>query len=77
MKTDKQEPEILTADLRKTLKALFQKEIEALPGTLSKLDAEKRLGILLKLMPYVLPKVDNVSHRQGESDEFKIQRMEW
>ncbi len=71
---NKQE-EILTTDLRKTLKAMFKKELEALPETLSKMEPEKRLNILIKLMPFVIPKVNSVTHRQGEPDEFKMDVM--
>jgi len=28
--------------------------------------------MLIKLMPFILPKVENVSHEQGEPSEFEI-----
>jgi len=46
----------LTGNIRDTLKDLMQKELEQLPETLKELDPVKRLNILCKLMPYVLPK---------------------
>lgn len=57
---------ILTKDLRTTIKAMMQKEIEKLPETLEQLEPKERLNILCKLMPFVLPKVDSVSATQGE-----------
>jgi hypothetical protein len=46
----------------------MQKEIEQLPETLKELDPLQRLNILYKLIPYVLPKVESVTHTQGESE---------
>ena len=72
MSTQKQEQEILTTDLRKTLKAMFQKELESLPETLSKLEPEKRLNMLIKLMPFVMPKIHTVSPAYGEPDKWSL-----
>jgi hypothetical protein len=44
----------------------MQKELEQLPETLKGLEPVQRLNILCKLMPFVLPKVEAVSHEQGE-----------
>lgn len=68
MKNRKQE--ILTADLRKTLKALIKAELEQLPETLKDLEPLQRLNILIKLMPFVMPKVDSVHHNIGEPENF-------
>jgi hypothetical protein len=56
----------LTGNIRDTLKELMQKEIEQLPDTLKELEPVQRLNILCKLIPYVLPKVESVTHTQGE-----------
>ena len=69
--SNKQE-EILTTDLRKSLKAMFKKELEALPETLSQLEPEKRLNMLIKLMPYIMPKVEAVSPIYGEPTQWDI-----
>ena len=63
----------LTGNIRETLKEMMQKEIESLPETLKELDPVQRLNILCKLIPYILPKVESVTHALGEPDEFKIQ----
>jgi hypothetical protein len=63
----------MTVNLRDTLKELMQKELAQLPNTLNELDPAVRLNILCKLIPYVLPKVESVTHKMGEPDEFKIQ----
>jgi hypothetical protein len=44
----------------------MQKELEQLPNTLKELGPIQRLNILCKLIPYVLPKVESVTHTQGE-----------
>lgn len=57
---------LLTGCIRDTLKALMQKELEQLPDTLKTLEPVQRLNILCKLIPYVLPKVESVTHTLGE-----------
>jgi hypothetical protein len=56
----------LTGNIRDTLKEMMQKEIESLPDTLKELEPVQRLNILCKLIPYVLPKVESITHTQGE-----------
>jgi len=58
----------LTVNIRDTLKDLMQKELEQLPETLKELDPVQRLNILCKLIPYVLPKVESVTHTLGETE---------
>jgi hypothetical protein len=77
LKNDKPQVEYnkpLTGNIRDTLKKMMQKEIESLPDTLKELEPVQRLNILCKLIPYVLPKVESVTHTQGEPDEYKIKR---
>ena len=63
MKTKEQ---ILTMNLRETLKEIMQKEIEKLPKTLESLDPKERLNVVCKLMPYVFPRVETVHPTEGE-----------
>jgi hypothetical protein len=46
----------------------MQNEIEQLPDTLKELEPAQRLNILCKLIPYVLPKVESVTHKEGEPE---------
>jgi hypothetical protein len=55
-----------TSQMREALKALLDEELEALPQMLAELPTEKRLDVLLRLFPYVLPKVEAVSMQAGE-----------
>ncbi len=61
----------LTKDIRDTLKELLQNELVELPETLKTLEPVQRLNILCKLMPYVLPKTESVTHTFGEPEPPK------
>ena len=62
--------EVITKDLRNQLKELVKSELEQLPDYLKEMKPKERLDILLKLMPFVLPKVKGVNHSLGEPDDF-------
>ena len=49
----------------------MQKEIEKLPETLDALDPKERLNVVLRLMPYVFPKVETVHAKEGEPLQFE------
>lgn len=71
LKNDKPQVEYnkpLTRNIRDTLKELMQKEIESLPETLKDIEPVQRLNLLCKLIPYVLPKVESVTHKLGEPE---------
>lgn len=72
MKKENISTEILTTDLRNTLKAMMKKELEQLPETLKTLEPKERLNILCKLMPFVLPKVEGISHNDGEPGVWSL-----
>jgi len=59
-------PNKTTKELRDILKAFVCGELETLPETLAALPADKRAEILVKLLPFVLPKVDTVNATFGE-----------
>lgn len=62
--------EVITKDLRNQLKELVKNELEQLPDYIKDMEPKERLDILLKLIPFVLPKVKGVNHSLGEPDEF-------
>ncbi len=66
----KTKEQVLTNNLRETLKTIMQKEIEKLPETLEALDPKERLNVVCKLMPYVFPKVETVHPKEGEPMQF-------
>ena len=56
----------LTKELRSVLKDVLYEEIERLPERLDELDTKDRLELLVKLMPFVFPKVQSVSQSLDE-----------
>jgi len=56
----------VTKELRTVLKNVIHKELEDIPGHLAKLDAKDRLEVIIKLLPFALPKVDGVHYAEGE-----------
>ena len=58
--------QVITNNLRDTLKNIIQKEIAKLPEYLETLEPKERLNILCKLMPFVFPKVEAVHPTEGE-----------
>jgi hypothetical protein len=53
-------PNRITSELRKTLKGIVAGEFESLPATLGELPAKERLELLIKLLPYCLPKIQGI-----------------
>lgn len=58
--------------IRSELKNLIHEEIQQLPETLKELKPKERLDILVKLMPYTLPKNDKISATYGEPTSWDI-----
>jgi hypothetical protein len=63
-------PNRLTKELRIILKNIVAKEIENIPSTLEKLEPKDRLDMVIKLMPYTLPKVEPINFKEGEGGIF-------
>ena len=59
-------PNRLTRELRTILKDVLYQEMEQLEERLNDLDPKDRMQIILKLMPYVFPKVETVHPKEGE-----------
>ena len=59
-------PNRMTKELRSILKDILYEEIEALQERLDALKPKERLELIIKLMPYALPKVTSVSHKINE-----------
>ena len=57
---------LLTSELRDVLKGIIRKELELIPATLEKMEPEKRAEVVLKLLPYILSKVESVTMANGE-----------
>jgi hypothetical protein len=63
---EKGTPNRLTKELRSALKDIVYQELEKIEEHLDELEPKERLELVLKLMPYTLPKVNNISHTTNE-----------
>tara|TARA_B100000767_G_scaffold255503_1_gene261712 strand:+ start:227 stop:469 length:243 start_codon:yes stop_codon:yes gene_type:complete len=59
-------PNRITKELRSLLKDVMYDEIGALQERLDALNPKERVELLIKLMPYALPKVTSISHNTNE-----------
>ena len=65
-------PDRLTKEVRTVLKELVFDEISQAQYHFEKLDPKKRIELLIKLMPYVCPKIQTASHSQNEPMNFNF-----
>ena len=59
-------PNRITKELRTLLKDILYQELEQIQKRLELLEPKERIELLIKLMPYALPKVTGVSHITNE-----------
>ena len=59
-------PNKLTKELRAVLKNILHQEIELLPEHFNKLEPKDRLELLVKLLPFTLPKIEAVNYQENE-----------
>lgn len=65
-------PNKLTKELRNKLKNLIDVELNEVPKLLGGLEPSARLDILVKLLKFVLPTVQPISHTAGEPLNMNI-----
>ncbi len=65
-------PNKLTSELREALKDVMSGEIETLPERLEQLEAKERVDAVIKLMQYVLPKLETLNAKDGEPVDFNL-----
>ena len=59
-------PNKLTKELRSVLKEVIYNELENIEEQLDELEPKQRLELVIKLMPYVFPKMESASHMINE-----------
>ena len=64
-------PNRMTKELRKILKDFISGELEKLPRYMRKLPKTKRIEILVKLLPYILPKIEAVDCEFDEGISYE------
>ena len=63
-------PNRLTKELRAILKEALHKELETIGDQLEQLEPKERLEVLIKLMPFVFPRMNTMSHSMDEPVDF-------
>ena len=59
-------PNKLTKELRAVLKDVLYNELEKLEELLESLEPKERLELVIKLIPFILPKVNKIGHTYNE-----------
>jgi len=59
-------PNRMTKELRSVLKDVLYQELEQIQTHIDTLKPKERVELLIKLMPFVLPKVTSISHTTNE-----------
>ena len=67
---EKGTPNRLTKELRTILKDVLYNELERIEELLDSLEPKERLELVIKILPFVLPKVDSISHSDNEPFEI-------
>jgi hypothetical protein len=69
---EKGTPNKLTKDLRNVLKELVYYELESLVEKLEKIEPKERIELVIKLLPYTLPKLQNISYTTNEPIDWEV-----
>jgi len=65
-------PNRLTKELRTVLKDIVYRELESIEFRLDELEPKERIELTIKLMPYVFPKLDSISHSTNEPMDWGV-----
>ena len=65
-------PNKITNELRKKLKIIVSDELDNIGEILNELEAKERLDIVIKLMPFVFPKLKQEYYNIGEPSKFGL-----
>ena len=63
---EKGTPNRLTKELRTILKNVLYNELENIEELLETLEPKERIELVIKLIPFILPKVDKIGHTFNE-----------
>jgi len=69
---EKGTPNRLTKELRSVLKDIVYRELETIELRLDELEPKERIELTIKLMPYVFPKLDSISHNTNEPMDWGV-----
>ena len=63
-------PNKLTKELREVLKNILYSELERIEDLLETLEPKQRIELLIKLMPFIFPKITSVHFKEDEPFSF-------
>jgi len=66
-------PNQTTKEIRVILKDVINNELLNVETLLGEMTPKERLEVIIKLIPYVLPKVDNVKYSLGEPSNWELE----
>ena len=66
---EKGTPNRMTKELRTILKNVLFNELENIEELLDSLEPKERLDLMIKLIPFILPKVNKIGHTSNEPFE--------
>ena len=66
-------PNKLTTEIRSVLKDIIDYEIDTIEERLLQLEPKERIELVIKLIPQVLPKIEQVNYYNGEPSDWSIQ----
>lgn len=69
-------PNKVTTEIRDTLVDIVEKELLNLPAYLNTLDNRQRIETIIKLLPYVTPKLKETEIIEEDKDRFTINWIE-
>jgi hypothetical protein len=69
---EKGTPNKLTTEIRSVLKDIIYYEIDTIEERLLQLEPKERIELVIKLIPYVLPKIEQVTYYNGEPSDWSI-----
>lgn len=68
-------PNKVSKEFRNVLSGIIENEINSIPEILKNLDPKDRLEIIIKLMPYVIPKLESVSFENETQNKVSIMNI--
>ena len=69
---EKGTPNKLTKELRVILKDVIFNELSSLGQRMDSLEEKERIELMIKLIPYALPKIESVSHTANEPLDWDL-----
>jgi len=59
-------PNKMTKEIRDLLKSIYETELEKVPQYLEELTPKERINFIIKISPFILPRLDSIDMEFGE-----------